>query len=62
MTLTRDIAYAAGRDAGYRSMRAAGRTTWNEDDFAAAADEFSRLMPFVNCNYTIEAARYELGR
>ena len=29
------IASAAGRDAGNRSMRAAGRTAWNADDWNA---------------------------
>lgn len=43
--LTRAIAYAAGRDAGNRHMRAAGRSRWNASDFEAAADEFERLCP-----------------
>jgi hypothetical protein len=47
MTLTRELVYAAGRDAGYRSMRAAGRTVWNEDDYNAAAETVHRLMPFI---------------
>jgi len=38
------IARAAGRDAGNRSMRAADRSAWNEDDWAAACDTFDRLM------------------
>jgi hypothetical protein len=38
------IARAAGRDAGNRSMRAAGRSAWNEDDWSAACDMFDRLM------------------
>jgi hypothetical protein len=45
MTITREIAYSAGIDAANRSMRAAGRTTWNEDDANNAAREFSRLWP-----------------
>lgn len=32
------IANAAGRDAGNRSMRRAGRSAWNEDDWNAAHD------------------------
>lgn len=44
MKLTKAMVYAAGRDAGNRSMRAAGRTEWNEDDYNAAAAEFARLM------------------
>ncbi len=30
-TLTPEIARAAGQDAGNASMRAAGRSVWNED-------------------------------
>lgn len=38
------IAHAAGWDAADRSMRAAGRTAWNEDDWNAACETFDRLM------------------
>lgn len=38
----RDI-MAAGWDAGLRSMRKAGRTAWNQDDWDAAAAEVDRL-------------------
>lgn len=38
------IARAAGWDAGDRSMRAAGRSAWNEDDWNAACETFDRLM------------------
>ena len=48
MTLTRSTAYAAGRDAGYRSMRKAGRTKWNEEDFNAAAEMCNRLLDMLN--------------
>lgn len=43
--LTKEIVYAAAADAAQRSMRAAGRTAWNEDDRAAADAEMSRLVP-----------------
>ena len=43
MELTKAMIYAASRDAGNRSMRAAGRTKWNRADFNAAAKEFARL-------------------
>jgi len=43
-TLTPQIAYAAGQDAGNRSMRKAGRTKWNRTDYNAAAHETNRLM------------------
>ncbi len=42
-TLTMEIARALAWDAGNRSMREAGRTAWNEQDYAAACDEFERL-------------------
>jgi hypothetical protein len=45
IALDREIAYAASRDAGNRSMRKAGRTAWNEEDYAAACDELARLWP-----------------
>jgi hypothetical protein len=44
ITVTYEIAMAAGRDAGNRSMRAAGRTSWNEDDYDAAARLAARLL------------------
>lgn len=45
ISLTRELAYACGLDAANRSMRAAGRTAWNEDDADTAAAEFNRLWP-----------------
>ena len=44
-TITEPIARAAAQDAGNRSMRKAGRTQWNEEDFNAAAQEYERLWP-----------------
>lgn len=41
--LTYDLAMAAARDAGNRSMRAAGRERWSREDYRAAVDEFKRL-------------------
>lgn len=46
-TMNMKIARAASFDAGNRSMRAAGRTEWNDDDLQAAHDEFARLMETV---------------
>lgn len=43
--LTRELAYAAARDAGNRAMRAAGRTIWDAEDYNHAAAEFDRLWP-----------------
>jgi hypothetical protein len=37
------IARAAGRDAGNKSMRLAGRTIWDAEDFDMAADTYERL-------------------
>ena len=42
---TYELAMAASRDAGNRSMRAAGRTAWNEDDWNVAVATFERLYP-----------------
>lgn len=41
--ITQSLAYAAGKDEGNRSMRKAGRTAWNRDDYNAAVREFNRL-------------------
>jgi len=45
---TYKLAYAAGRDAGNRSMRQGDRTKWNEDDWAAAKATFERLERLIN--------------
>ena len=55
------MVYAAGLDAGNRSMRAGGRKVWAVNDFNAASAEVERLMPFADCNYTVRAMRYELA-
>jgi len=39
----RDLAYAAGQDAGNRSMWAAERPRWNADDWKAACEAFEKL-------------------
>ena len=44
MNSTYKVAMAAGQDAGNKSMRVAGRTEWNEDDWNAAAATFNKLM------------------
>jgi hypothetical protein len=38
------IAYSAGTDAGNRRMRSEGRERWNQEDYAAAATEFNRVI------------------
>jgi len=44
-TMTRELAWAAGTDAGNNSMRRAGRSVWNKDDYDLAVDTFNRLNP-----------------
>jgi len=44
-TITREIALAAAKDAGNRSMRQAGRGAWNREDYNAVVREFDRLWP-----------------
>jgi hypothetical protein len=43
LELTEDIVRAASRDAGDRSMRAAGRHAWSQEDDNASCREFDRL-------------------
>jgi hypothetical protein len=43
MRLDAELIHAAATDAGNRSMRACGRTAWNEADYIAACDESARL-------------------
>ena len=38
------LAQAAGRDAGNRAAKAAGRTTWTADDYDAAVAQMIRLL------------------
>lgn len=44
VTLTRELACASGTDAGNASMRKAGRTRWNGEDFNVAATLTNRLL------------------
>lgn len=41
--ICRAIAWGAATDAGNRSMFAAGRKVWNEEDWNSAVKEFKRL-------------------
>ena len=45
IVMTYDLAMAASRDEGNRSMRKAGRTKWNVDDWNAACDALDRYYP-----------------
>lgn len=42
--LTRPLCFAAGTDAGNRSMRQGGRTAWSDADYQAACDQTGRLL------------------
>ena len=44
IALTKQIAYAAGQDAGNRSARAAGPSAWTLADYNCAAAETLRRM------------------
>lgn len=42
--MTYELAMAAGRDAGNRSMRRGGRTCWAVADWNVACETFARLL------------------
>jgi hypothetical protein len=42
--ITYKIAHASGWDAGNRSMRKAGRSEWNEDDYNESIRVMNRLL------------------
>jgi len=43
ITMTRELAFAAGTDAANRQMRKAGRTRWNLDDRNLAGETTVRI-------------------
>jgi hypothetical protein len=47
ITLTRDLAFASGWDAGNAQMRKANRVKWNDDDASLAARTTNRLLTYV---------------
>jgi len=47
-TMTSAMAMGVGMDAGNKSMRAAGRTAWNEDDVAAASGVLSQARGLIS--------------
>lgn len=47
ITLTRDLAFASGKDAGNNQMRRAGRKAWNADDADLAATTTNKLLMHV---------------
>ncbi len=48
LTLTPKLAHAAGTDAGNRSMRSAGRSSWAEDDYRTASRVKNALMDKID--------------
>ena len=44
MPITPAIARAVGKDAADRNMRAAGRTSWNDEDWDVGAAVVARLL------------------
>ena len=48
MTLTYELARAAGQDAGRRAAQRAGRTVWNTEDYSAAATEMVRVLDIMD--------------
>lgn len=46
--LTRQIIFAAGQDAGNRSMRRAGRKQWSCKDADAASETMGRLLHIMD--------------
>ena len=59
ITITYDIAMAAGLDAGNRSMRAHGRTSWSAQDAQAAARETNRLLDLAQIPGTVPGSEPE---
>jgi hypothetical protein len=53
--VTYALAMAAGRDAGNRNMREAGRATWSRSDFKAAADTVAHLLGEQDVIHHIDA-------
>jgi hypothetical protein len=51
LTLTPEMARAAGRDAANVRMRAAGRTAWNRADYNTACRVTAKLMACVEGRY-----------
>lgn len=58
----KDLALAAARDEGARSMRRGGRTQWNEEDRDAATDVYNKLMGFdIDVSPKVKVARRRAG-
>ena len=53
VVMTYELARAAAADHANRLMYKGGRKAWNEDDYNACCDEFSRLWPWADRAGTI---------
>lgn len=53
LEMTYELAHAISLDAGNRSMRAAGRFTWNEEDRDVAVAIFNKCLPAENLGWAI---------
>jgi hypothetical protein len=51
LTLTPEMARAAGRDAANARMRATGRTEWNRADYNTACRVTAKLMATIEGRY-----------
>lgn len=58
IVMTRELAFAASLDAANHSMRAAARSSWNEDDYDVATRDFDRLWPL--CEHGVERGECRL--
>ena len=56
--ITMELARARGTYAGNRSMRRVGRTSWNDEDYAAACVEMARLWPYAAKREYVEWLAY----
>lgn len=57
LIMTPSLAWSAATDAGDRSMRAAGRTAWDEEDWDVAAEQFAKL-----CSHQVAIAAIEKAK
>jgi len=54
--VTLDMCYAAGQDAGNRSMKKAGRTKWSIEDFNVAANVCNTLLDLKDAELGLKSA------
>lgn len=61
LVLTRQMVRAAAQDAGNRSMRRAGRSTWDAMDWNAAVAELDRLTLALPSPVSLQPEAYVLS-